>query len=136
NFRSCGASPMETNGKICVPVPIDVSPSITTCESTTTFSARRTPAPMTEYAPTLQLLPISAASSTIAVLCMDAGISETVAVGCSAVRVRAFSEDKPDENNYGGNGQKDPGKGSADRRYDQARESEQGTPLEDTQKQW
>ncbi len=52
NLRSCGTRPIELKGKKRFPSPTRVSPSITTCDSTTVRRPRRTLSPITQKGPT------------------------------------------------------------------------------------
>ena len=66
-FRSCDASPIDTNGKTWVPSPIQVRPSITQCDSRRTPSPSSTSLPMIEYGPIKQSQPKRAFGLTTAV---------------------------------------------------------------------
>src|SRR5690606_21530765 len=79
--------------------------------------------------------PISASSSMIAVLCMDAGISETAVVGRTAFGLRTMPKDQPDEKYHRRYREKYSRKSSADRRNDQPCEPKQSAPLEDTEQE-
>src|SRR5690606_11723790 len=66
NFRSCGISPTEAEGKTTVSEPIKVSPVTTTWDFNTTPSASRTCAPTTQNGPISTPAPISAPGSMTA----------------------------------------------------------------------
>ena len=68
-LRSCGARPIDAIGKICVPSPISVQPSMTTEAPIRQFRPMRTSGPMTARGPIEVPVPIcAAASSTCAVI--------------------------------------------------------------------
>ena len=50
-FRSCGVRPIEANGKICVPSPISVQPSMTADAPMRQFRPMRTFGPIVAYGP-------------------------------------------------------------------------------------
>ena len=66
-FKSCGGDPIEAKGKIFVPEPIFVYPSIDTCEIISTSASYTTLDPTVEYGPTLTPFAIFADLEIIAV---------------------------------------------------------------------
>src|SRR5579885_1397967 len=88
-LRSCGSRPIEAKGKMRVPSPTVVRPSITT------WATSRTPAPSTTDSPTTQYGPITTSPARLAP-------GATIAVGWICAIARLIVEDHRREHRLGG----------------------------------